>query len=221
MRILLAEDDLQLAGRIRDALATAGFVVLHAADGRDAEFLGQVETVDAVVLDLGLPGMDGLSVLECWRQAGLTMPVLMLSARSRWHDKLAGFEAGADDYMTKPFHAEELVLRLRALIRRSTGHAHPRLRCGPLLLDINAARFELNESPLHMTVQEQRILSYFMHHQGQLISRNRLGEHIYEAGFDPDSNVLDVLIGRIRRKLGSADLLHTVRGQGYRLSDQA
>ncbi len=221
MRILLAEDDLQLAERIRAALSSAGFVVLHAANGRDAEYLGHVEPIDAVVLDLGLPCMDGLTALERWRQADLAMPVLVLTARSRWHDKLAGFEAGADDYMTKPFHAEELVLRLRALIRRSAGHAHPRLRCGPLVLDVNAARFELDDLPLHMTVQEQRILSYFMHHQGQLISRNRLGEHVYEAGFDPDSNVLDVLIGRIRRKLGTAELLHTVRGQGYRLSHMA
>lgn len=221
MRILLAEDDLELSERIRDALVAAGFVVLHAADGVQAEYLGHVEPIDAVVLDLGLPGMDGLSVLERWRQAGLGMPVLMLTARARWHDKLAGFDAGADDYMTKPFQVEELVLRLRALIRRSAGHAHPRLRCGPLLFDVNAARFELDGVPLHLTVQEQRILSYFIHHQGRLISRNRLGEHVYEAGFDPDSNVLDVLIGRIRRKLGTADLLHTVRGQGFRLSETA
>ena len=218
MRILLAEDDLALAQQVRAALEEAGYVVAHSAEGRDAEYQGQVEDFDAAVVDLGLPGLDGLSVLERWRAAGRNLPVLVLTARARWHDKLAGFDAGADDFLTKPFQVEELLLRLRALIRRSAGHAHPLLRCGALQLDVNAGRFELDGQPLSLTAQEQRILAYFMHHPGVVISRGRLGEHVYESGFDPDSNALDVLIGRIRRKLGDASLLHTVRGQGFRLS---
>ena len=218
MRILLAEDDVALAERLVGALASAGFVVDHAREGGQAEFLGQTEEFDAVVLDIGLPGMDGLAVLDRWRAAGRGMPVLVLTARARWHDKLAGFDAGADDYLTKPSQTEELVLRLRALIRRSAGHAHPVLRCGPLSLDVNAARFELGGEPLSLTAHEYRILSYFIHHPDQVISRGRLGEHVYEGGFDPDSNVLDVLIGRIRRKLGACELIQTVRGQGFRLA---
>ncbi|KAF1697243.1 DNA-binding response regulator [Pseudoxanthomonas jiangsuensis] len=218
MRILLAEDDVTLAGRIRMTLEEAGFLVRHCTDGTDAEEAAHIEDFEAAVLDLGLPGLDGLSVLERWRKAGKSLPVLVLTARSRWHDKLAGFDAGADDFLTKPFHADELVLRLRALIRRSAGHAHPCLTCGPLRLDTNASRIELNGSPLRLTAQEFRILSYFMHHADKVISRSQLGEHVYEAGFDPDSNTLDVLIGRLRRKLG-VDLIHTLRGLGYRLSE--
>jgi len=219
MRILLAEDDALLASRLQQLLEEAGYLVLHAAEGRLAEELGQIEDIAAAVVDLGLPGLDGLSVIERWRQAGRRFPVLVLTARARWHDKLAGFDAGADDYLTKPFQPEELLLRLRALIRRSAGHASPRLQCGPLLLDVNAARVELDGEPLHLSPQEYRILSYFMHHPDVVISRSRLGEHVYDAGFDPDSNTLDVLIGRIRRKLGS-ELIHTHRGQGFRLSAQ-
>jgi len=217
MRILLAEDDALLASRLQRLLEDAGYVVLHSAEGRAVEELGQIEDIAAAVVDLGLPGLDGLSVIERWRQAGRDFPVLVLTARARWHDKLAGFDAGADDYLTKPFQPEELLLRLRALIRRSAGHASPRLQCGPLLLDVNAGRFELGGELLHLSPQEHRILSYFMHHPDIVISRSRLGEHVYDAGFDPDSNTLDVLIGRIRRKLG-AELIHTHRGQGFRLS---
>lgn len=218
MRILLAEDDAALRTRIAEALATAGFAVDPVADGAEAEFLGQTEDFDAAVLDLGLPGMDGLSALSRWRDAGRGFPVLVLTARSRWHDKLAGFNAGADDYLTKPFQLEELIVRLRALIRRSAGHAHPRLACGPLELDLNAGRFSLDGDPLALTAQEFRILSYFMHHPGKVIGRGVLGEHVYEGGFDPDSNALDVLIGRIRRKLRPG-LLQTVRGQGFVLGE--
>lgn len=219
MRLLLAEDDPVLADRLRTLLEDAGYVVLHSSEGRDAEYQGQVEDIAAAVVDLGLPGLDGLSVIERWRQAGRSFPVLVLTARTRWHDKLAGFDAGADDFLTKPFQPEELLLRLRALIRRSAGHASPRLVCGPLHLDVNAARFELDGAALALSPQEYRILSYFMHHPDTVISRSRLGEHVYDAGFDPDSNTLDVLIGRIRRKLGS-ELIHTHRGQGFRLSAQ-
>ena len=218
MRVLVAEDDIALRDRIVSALQDAGFAVDAVADGAQAEFLGQTEEFDAVVLDLGLPGMDGLSALARWREGGRGFPVLVLTARARWHDKLAGFNAGADDYLTKPFQLEELIVRLRALIRRSAGHAHPRLACGPLELDVNAGRFSLAGDPLALTAQEFRILAYFMHHPGRLIGRGVLGEHVYEGGFDPDSNALDVLIGRIRRKLGPG-LLQTVRGQGFVLGD--
>lgn len=217
MRLLLAEDDALLASQLQLLLEDAGYVVVHSGEGVDAEYQGQVEDIAAAVVDLGLPGLDGLSVIERWRQAGRDFPMLVLTARTRWHDKLAGFDAGADDFLTKPFQPEELLLRLRALIRRSAGHASPRLQCGPLRLDVNAGRFELDGVLLPLSPQEHRILSYFMHHPDVVISRSRLGEHVYESGFDPDSNTLDVLIGRIRRKLGST-LIHTHRGQGFRLS---
>ena len=214
MRILVAEDDAGLAERIAAALRAAGYAVDCSGDGLDAEFRGQTEAYDAAVLDLGLPGLDGLSVLGRWRESGIRFPVLVLTARSRWHDKLAGFDAGADDYLTKPFQLEELIVRLRALIRRSAGHAAPRIHCGPLVLDVNARRFGLSGDPLALTAQEFRILTYLIHHAGKVIGRGELGEHVYEGGFDPDSNALDVLISRIRKKL-PAELLHTVRGQGY------
>lgn len=220
MRVLIAEDDAALALRICAVLNDAGFTAEHSADGTDAEFRGATEAFAAVVLDLGLPGMDGLSVLRRWREQGLVFPVLILTARDRFHDKLAGFNAGADDYLTKPFQLEEVVLRIRALIRRSAGLAHPVLRCGALSLDSHSGRFSLDEQPLTLTAQEARILSYFLHHQGRIISRSVLGEHVYEGGFDPESNVIDVLLGRIRRKIGEG-LLHTHRGQGFRLEAAA
>ena len=217
MRILLAEDDAALAQRLVPLLEQAGYVVAAVADGRQAEQIGQIEDLQAAIVDLGLPGLDGLSVIERWRGNGRRFPVLVLTARGRWHDKLAGFDAGADDYLTKPFQADELVLRLRALIRRSHGHASPRLHCGPLQLDVNAGRFELDGQALPLSPQEFRVLSYFIHHAGSVISRDRLGEQVFESGYDPDSNALDVLLGRVRRKLG-VDLIHTVRGQGWRLA---
>ena len=218
MRILLAEDDTALAQRLQPLLEQAGYVVQAVADGRQAEEIGQIEDLQAAIIDLGLPGLDGLSVIERWRGNGRSFPVLVLTARGRWHDKLAGFDAGADDYLTKPFQADELVLRLRALIRRSHGHASPRLQCGPLQLDVNAGRFEMDGQALALSPQEFRVLSYFIHHAGSVISRDRLGEQIFESGYDPDSNALDVLLGRVRRKLG-VDLIHTVRGQGWRLAE--
>ncbi len=217
MRILLAEDDVELARRLQPLLEQAGYVVTHVVDGRAAEELGQIETVQAAIVDLGLPGLDGLSVIERWRGNGRDFPVLVLTARGRWHDKLAGFDAGADDYLTKPFQADELILRLRALIRRSNGHASPTLQCGPLQLEINAGRFSLHGQALPLSPQEFRLLSYFIHHPGSVISRERLGEQIFEAGYDPDSNALDVLLGRLRRKIG-AQRIQTVRGQGWRLA---
>lgn len=218
MRVLLAEDDAALASRLADALAEAGYAVDHAADGADAEFRGQTEDYDAAVLDLGLPGMDGLAILDAWRGNGRRLPVLVLTARGRWHDKLAGFDAGADDYLVKPFPVEELVLRLRALIRRASGHAHPRIARGALVLDDNAGRFELGGEPLSLTAQEHRILVYLVHRGDAVVSRAELGEHVYEQGYDPDSNALDVLISRIHRKIGAGRIV-TERGKGFRLVD--
>lgn len=220
MRILLAEDDAALAQRLQPLLEDAGYVVTCLHDGVAAEVHGQIEDIEAAIVDLGLPGLDGLSIIERWRANGRHFPVLVLTARNRWHDKLAGFDAGADDYLTKPFQPDELVLRLRALIRRSRGHASPRLQCGPLQLDINAARFTLDGEPLVLSPQEFRLLSCFMHQPDRVIGRETLGEHVLEGGFDPDSNALDVLLGRVRRKLGM-DLIQTVRGHGWRLSAPA
>ena len=220
MRILLAEDDLELASRLQPLLEQAGYVVSHVSDGRDAEELGHIEELQAAIVDLGLPGLDGLSVIERWRGNGRDFPVLVLTARGRWHDKLAGFNAGADDYLTKPFLLDEVVLRVRALIRRASGHASPVLECGPLSHDVNAGRFALDGASLSLTAQESRILGYLLHNIGRIVSRSELGEHVYEGGHDPDSNVLDVLVGRIRKKIGPG-LLHTHRGQGFRLEAEA
>ncbi len=220
MRILVVEDEPVLALRLQQTLEAAGFAVDVAYDGEEGWHLGDTEPYDAAVLDLGLPKIDGVSILQRWRAAGRPLPVLILTARSRWSEKMAGFQAGADDYMTKPFEMDEVVYRLRALIRRAAGHAQPELSCGPLRLDTLAGRFSLDGVPLQLTAQEFRILSYLMHHAGAVVSRTELMEHVYDRHFDSDSNVLEVLIGRIRRKL-KTDLIHTVRGLGYRLAGEA
>lgn len=216
MRVLVVEDEPALALRLQKALEAAGYAVDLAYDGEDGWHLGDTEPFDAVVLDLGLPKLDGLSVLKRWREDGRTMPVLILTARSRWSEKMAGFDSGADDYVTKPFEMEEIVYRVRALIRRAAGHAQPELACGPLRLDTNGGRASLDGMPVALTAQEFRILSYLMHHVGKVVSRTELAEHVYDRHFDSDSNVLEVLVGRIRRKL-PAGMIQTVRGQGYRL----
>jgi two-component system OmpR family response regulator len=219
MRILIVEDEPALTLRLQKALEAAGFAVDVAYDGEEGWHLGDTETYDAVVLDLGLPVLDGVSVLQRWREAGRTTPVLILTARGRWSEKMAGFNAGADDYMTKPFEIQEVIYRLRALIRRASGHAQPELACGPLRLDTNSARVTLDGAPVQLTAQEFRILSYMIHHPGRVVSRTELMEHVYDRHFDSDSNVLEVLLGRIRRKVG-AGLIKTVRGQGYMLTAQ-
>jgi two-component system OmpR family response regulator len=219
MRLLIVEDEPALALRLQQALEAAGFVVDVAYDGEEGWHLGDTEPYDAIVLDLGLPKIDGVSVLQRWREAGKNTPVLILTARGRWSEKMAGFNAGADDYMTKPFEIQEVVYRLRALIRRASGHAQPELACGPLRLDTNAARVTLDGATVPLTAQEFRILSYLMHHPGRVVSRTELMEHVYDRHFDSDSNVLEVLLGRIRRKVGSS-LIQTVRGQGYKLTAQ-
>jgi two-component system OmpR family response regulator len=217
MRILLVEDDPDLSRQLRAALADADYAVDHAADGEEAHFLGDTEPYDAIVLDLGLPKIDGVSVLERWRKEGVATPVLILTARGAWSEKVAGFDAGADDYLTKPFHTEELLARLRALLRRAAGHASPALVCGALRLDPRAARASVNGEPLRLTSLEYRLLHYLMMHQGRVISRTELVEHLYDQDFDRDSNTIEVFVGRLRKKIGS-DRIETVRGLGYRLS---
>ncbi|MGE5546032.1 MAG: response regulator transcription factor [Solirubrobacterales bacterium] len=220
MRVLVVEDEPQLALRLEKVLEGAGYAVDVAYDGEEAWFMGDTEPFDAVVLDLGLPKLDGISVLQRWREAGRSMPVLILTARTRWSEKVAGFNAGADDYLTKPFELEEVVYRVRALIRRAAGHASPEIACGPMRLDTTTARVTVDGMPITLTAQEFRILSYLAHHQGKVVSRTELAEHVYDRNFDSDSNVIDVLVGRIRRKLGQP-LIQTLRGQGYRLSADA
>lgn len=214
MRVLVIEDEPALTFRLQQVLEAAGFAVDVAYDGEEGWFLGDTESYDAAVLDLGLPKMDGLSVLHRWREAGRAIPVLILTARGRWSEKMAGFNAGADDYLTKPFELEEVVYRVKALIRRAAGHAQPELSCGPLRLDTHGGRATLDGVPIQLTAQEFRILDYLMHHMGRIISRTELIEHVYDRNFDRDSNVLEVLLGRIRKKIG-AEMIRTVRGQGY------
>ncbi len=214
MRVLVVEDDSVLSMQIDNALREAGYLVDLANDGEEGHFLGDTEPYDAVVLDLGLPKVDGLTVLDRWRRDGRTMPVLILTARERWSEKVSGFDAGADDYLTKPFHIEELMARLRALIRRSAGHATPILECGPIQLDTRAGKVTLNGMAVTLTAQELKVLSYLMHHLGRVVSRTELTEHIYDQDFDRDSNTIEVFVGRLRKKLG-ADCIQTIRGRGY------
>jgi two-component system OmpR family response regulator len=218
MRLLVVEDDPDLNRQLVTAFQDAGYVVDKATDGEEGHFLGDTEPYDGVVLDLGLPVLDGVSVLEKWRRAGKKMPVLILTARDRWSDKVAGFDAGADDYVAKPFHMEEVLARIRALLRRSAGHATSELACGPLLLDTKSARVTVNGAAVKLTSLEFRLLAYLMHHQGKVVSRTELVEHLYDQDFDRDSNTIEVFVGRLRKKLG-VDVLHTIRGMGYCVSE--
>ena len=218
MRILVVEDDPDLNRQLVAALGDAGYVVDKAVDGEEGHYLGETEPYDAVVLDLGLPVLDGVSVLEQWRRAGKKMPVLILTARDRWSDKVAGFDAGADDYVVKPFQMEEVLARMRALLRRSAGHATSELTCGPMVLDTKSARVTVNGTAIKLTSLEFRLLSYLMHHGGKVVSRTELVEHLYDQDFDRDSNTIEVFIGRLRKKLG-VDVLHTIRGMGYCVSE--
>jgi two-component system OmpR family response regulator len=218
MRVLVVEDEPNLQRQLKAALEGAGYAVDTASDGEDGHYLGSTENYDAVVLDLGLPEVDGLTVLERWRKEGKAMPVLVLTARDRWSDKVAGLDAGADDYLAKPFQTEELVARLRALIRRAAGQASSELVAGGVRLDARSGRVTLDGEPVKLTAQEFKLLSYLMHHKGKVVSRTELIEHIYDQDFDRDSNTIEVFITRIRKKLG-ADLISTTRGLGYSLND--
>ena len=217
MRILVVEDDPNLNKQVKNALEDNGYSVDIALDGEEGHFLGDTEPYDAVVLDLGLPKIDGLTVLENWRKENKKFPVLILTARDRWSEKVNGFDAGADDYVTKPFQMEELLARLRALIRRSAGHATSDIECGPLKIDTKLNKVFVNGTKLKLTSHEYKIIEYFLHHQDKVISRTELTEHIYDQDFDRDSNTIEVFIGRLRKKIGN-NMIKTERGYGYRLS---
>jgi two-component system OmpR family response regulator len=218
MRLLIVEDDPDLNRQLAAALRDAGYVIDVAHDGEEGHFLGDTEPYDAVVLDLGLPVMEGVTVLKRWRADGRNMPVLILTARDAWSEKVAGFDAGADDYVTKPFHVEEVLARIRALIRRAAGLASPELECGPVRVDTRSGRVTLDGAPVRLTAHEYKVLAYLMHHKDKVVSRTELTEHIYDQDFDRDSNTIEVFVGRLRKKLG-AGLIKTERGLGYRLSD--
>ena len=216
MRILIVEDEASLAKQLTSSIAEAGYAVDHAADGERADFLAQTVQYDAMVLDLGLPKIDGLTLLRKWRDSGLATPVLVLTARGSWHEKVRGIDGGADDYVSKPFRIEEVLARLRALMRRASGHLTPELRAGSVTLDARLARVTLDGAPVKLTSHEFRVLSYLMHQRGRVVSQAELIEHIYAQDFDRDSNTVEVFIARLRRKLG-ASLIETVRGFGYRI----
>jgi two-component system OmpR family response regulator len=216
LRVLVAEDESSLAKQLTAALRRAGYAVDHAADGERADLLANDERYDAAVLDLGLPKVDGLTLLRRWREAGQALPVLVLTARGSWHEKVQGIDGGADDYMTKPFRMEELLARLRALIRRASGQINPELRCGQLVLDPRSGKVAVESVEVNLTSHEFRVLSYLMHHSRRVVSQSELTEHIYSQGFDRDSNTVEVFIARLRRKLGPG-FIETVRNLGYRM----
>ena len=217
MRALIVEDDPDLNRQLVGALDEAGFATDTAFDGEEGYFLGDTEPYDVVILDIGLPKMDGISVLEEWRRSERNMPVILLTARDRWSDKVAGMDAGADDYLAKPFHMEELMARVRAQVRRAAGHAKSEIECGPVRLDTRSARVTCEGQVVKLTSHEFRLLSYLMHHNTRIVSRTELVEHLYDQDFDRDSNTIEVFIGRLRKKI-PADLIKTVRGLGYRIS---
>jgi two-component system, OmpR family, response regulator len=217
VRLLVVEDNKDLNRQIATALSQAGYAVDRAFDGEEGWFLGDTEPYDAVVLDLGLPKKEGISILSEWRRAGRSMPVLILTARDRWSDKVRGFDAGADDYVAKPFHIEEILARLRALLRRAAGRATSEFTCGPVRLDARAGLVSVDGNPVKLTSHEYRLLSYLMHHAGRIVSRSEIVEHLYEQDFDRDSNTVEVFVGRLRKKLG-VDVIKTMRGLGYLLS---
>ena len=216
MRVLVVDDEPALAAHLSQALSTAGYAVDVASDGERADFVVRTESYDAVVLDLGLPHIDGLTLLRGWRQAGVEVPVLVLTARGSWHETVDGIDAGADDYVAKPFRVEEVLARLRGLIRRASGHSQQLLHCGDVTLDPRLVRVTKDGLPVRLTSHEFRVLSYLMHHRDRVVSQGELTEHIYAQDFDRDSNTVEVFIARLRRKLGTS-LIETVRGLGYRI----
>jgi two-component system OmpR family response regulator len=214
VRLLVVEDDKDINRQVVAALEEAGYVADKAYDGEEGGYLGESEPYDAIILDMGLPKADGVTVLQKWRRAGVKTPVIILTARDRWSDKVDGFDAGADDYVTKPFHMEELMARVRALLRRAAGHATSQIACGPVTLDTRSGKVFVDGAQVKLTSHEYRLLSYLMHHTGRVVSRAELTEHLYDQDFDRDSNTIEVFVGRLRKKL-AVDLIQTVRGLGY------
>ena len=216
MRVLVVEDNAEVARQLKDTLERELFVVDLAGDGEKGWFMGDTEAYDAVILDLGLPKLDGLTVLQRWRQGGNHVPVLILTSRDTWREKVAGLRAGADDYLAKPFEMEELLARVEALLRRATGHSSPILKSGPVELDTSSARVTMNGNHVNLTAQEYRALQYMMQNEGKVVSKAELSEHIYEQVIERDSNVIEVLINHLRNKL-APELIKTRRGLGYQL----
>lgn len=214
MKCLIVEDDPLLGQQLAEALRDGGFTCDLAANGTDGEFLGATESYDVAILDLGLPGLPGIEVLSRWRQSGVTMPVLILTARGDWTDKVAGFRAGADDYAVKPFRLEEVVIRAQTLVRRAAGHAQAVIAAGPLRLDSQLGVITQDGIGLKLTSFETRILAYLIHHQNRIVSRTELSEHLYDSAADRDFKSIEVVIGRLRRKIGEG-LIETRRGEGY------
>ncbi len=215
MKILVIEDDPDINRQLVEAFKDANYAVDSSRDGEEGEYMGESGSYDAIILDLGLPGKDGISILKSWRSQGMATPVLILTARGLWSEKVEGIDAGADDYVAKPYQVEEVLARIRALIRRAAGQVSSEICCGPLRLDTKSTRVTVDGNPVKLTSLEYRLLSYLLHHEGRVISRTELVEHLYEQDFDRDSNTIEVFIGRLRKKLG-VDLIKTVRGLGYR-----
>ncbi|MBV6658324.1 MAG: response regulator transcription factor [Devosiaceae bacterium] len=220
MRVLVVEDEPTLNAQLKQALEDDGYVVDTAFDGKEGAFQGEAEPYDCIILDIGLPQKDGLTVLEDWRAAGNTVPVLILTARDRWSDKVKGMDAGADDYVAKPFQMEEVLARVRAIVRRAAGLASNTITCGPISLDLKAGRVTDGGMAVKLTAQEFRVLAYLLTQSGKVVSRTELTEHIYDQDFDRDSNTIEVFVGRLRKKL-SQNIIETVRGMGYRIAQDA
>ncbi|MEJ6399560.1 response regulator transcription factor [Yoonia sp. 208BN28-4] len=218
MRILIVEDERKIADLIADVLTSEGFIPEIASDGEEGWFLGSTENYAAAILDIGLPKRDGLSVLRNWREEGLELPVILLTARANWNERVEGIDAGADDYLGKPFQMEELVSRLRALLRRSSGQKTTTLEAGPLRLDLRQMRVSVDGRPLKVTPLEYRLLNYLMHHRGDVISQEELVQNVYYRDQEPDSNAIEVLVGRLRRKIGGG-VIETRRGFGYLIAE--
>ena len=218
MRVLIAEDDDRIAETLTTSLGKAGFGVERERDGEIAWYRGDTEAFDAVVLDLGLPQMDGITILKRWRKAGRLSPVLILTARGQWEERVDGIEAGADDYVVKPFHVQEIVARLRALVRRANGLASSRITFGKYLLDLRTMEVTADGMPMDLTPQEFKLISYLVHRRGQVISQLEITEHIYNQDYERESNAVEVLVARVRKRLG-ADVIKTRRGFGYALGD--
>jgi two-component system response regulator PhoP len=221
MRLLIVEDETELRSQLHARLQTAGYAVDAGADGKEGLFLGSEHPFDLAIVDLGLPELSGIEVIKRWRSRGIAFPILILTARDRWQDKVEGLDAGADDYLVKPFQFEELLARVKALLRRSAGVAQSVVRCGPIVLDLGAQSVQVDSRPVELTAQEYKILEYLMLHTGQVISKTALTEHVYDQDFDLDSNVIEVFIARLRKKLDPDSRLkpiETLRGRGYRFT---